>query len=92
MVVGIAADGCISRLLTLLPHEQLQDLDSLGCLNSVNDYVQYHNYMLLQAVKRLRIELTDAHFAYGDYFGVNVDILVNAQTYGMKTLCPPLKS
>lgn len=81
LVVGIAADGCISRLLTLLPHED-EDLDSWGCQNSVNDYVQYHNEKLLEAVKTLRGELEDAQIAYGDYFGINIDILMNATSYG----------
>lgn len=82
LVVGIAADGCISKMLTLVPHKEPQDLDSLGCLSSVNDYVRHHNGMLLQAVKSLRGELADAHIAYGDYYGANIDILVNAKTYG----------
>ena len=81
LVVGIAADGCISRLLTLLPH-QPEDLDSLGCVKAVNNYVQYHNEKLLEAVIELRSKLEDAHIAFGDYFGINVDILLNATAYG----------
>ncbi|KAI5066904.1 hypothetical protein GOP47_0017432 [Adiantum capillus-veneris] len=83
-VVGIAADGCISMMLTRVPHEEPKDLDALGCLTSVNDYVQYHNELLFAAVKSLRAELPDAHVAYGDYFGSNVGILVNASNYGFE--------
>ncbi|MCO5564750.1 hypothetical protein L7F22_018418 [Adiantum nelumboides] len=81
LVVGIAADGCISMMLTRVPHKT-EDLDSLGCLTTVNNYVQYHNELLFEAVKNLRVELPDTHISYGDFFSANVDILVNASAYG----------
>ncbi|KAH7387353.1 hypothetical protein KP509_16G018900 [Ceratopteris richardii] len=82
LVVGIAADGCIPKLLTLVSHEDPEGLDELGCLVSMNDYVQYHNILLFKAVKRLRTELSDAQISFGDFFGANVDIFVNAHKYG----------
>lgn len=84
LVVGIAADGCIPLFLTLLPSAP-EDLDSLGCIKSVNDYVRYHNEMLVQAVKQLREEYKGkAELGYGDYYGINVEILEKAESYGFE--------
>lgn len=81
LVVGIAADGCISRLLTLLSSGP-EDLDELGCVEAVNNYVRYHNALLQETVNELRREYPEAEIAYGDYYGINVELLRNAHVYG----------
>ncbi|KAJ7524828.1 hypothetical protein O6H91_17G023700 [Diphasiastrum complanatum] len=81
LVLGILAQGCSAYTLTVFGTNNPSDLDSLGCLKTINNLVQIFNSQLQSAVRELRLQFLDAAIVFADYYSASLAIISNPSKY-----------
>ncbi|KAJ4752375.1 GDSL esterase/lipase [Rhynchospora pubera] len=82
VVAGIIPTGCSPVILTYFASTNRSDYDSLGCLQVYNNIGMYHNDLLSDAVKQLRVEFPRAKISFVQYYEPIIDFLRNPRQYG----------
>ncbi|KAK1302018.1 GDSL esterase/lipase [Acorus calamus] len=73
VVQNLIPSGCSSLYLTLFSRPNETDFDPLnGCLKRYNDMIMYHNKLLKEAVKELRMDHPQVKFVYSDFYGSSI--------------------
>ncbi|KAK1268717.1 GDSL esterase/lipase [Acorus gramineus] len=80
--------GCSPLYLTLFSGPLNEtDLDPLnGCLKRYNDLTMYHNKLLKEAVKRLRMDHPQVKFVYNDWYGSSIRLYNKPRIFGESLL------
>ncbi|KAK1268722.1 GDSL esterase/lipase [Acorus gramineus] len=75
--------GCSAIYLTLFSRPNETDLDPLnGCLKRYNDLTMYHNKLLKEAVKQLRMEHPQVKFVYADWYDSSIRLYNSPRSFG----------
>ncbi|KAJ1685250.1 hypothetical protein LUZ63_016640 [Rhynchospora breviuscula] len=81
VVPGNIPMGCLP--VYLLINGKSKDYDSsTGCIEKYNVLSRYHNSLLLEAIKKLRIKYRDAKIIYADIYKPIIDFIRFPQRYG----------
>ncbi|XP_078174974.1 GDSL esterase/lipase At1g28600-like [Carex rostrata] len=82
VVPGTRPNGCVPVILTYFASTNRSDYDSLGCLKVYNNIAIYHNALLRDAVKQLRVEFPQAKISYSEFYEPIIDFVTNPYKYG----------
>ncbi|OEL29023.1 GDSL esterase/lipase [Dichanthelium oligosanthes] len=82
VVPGNLPTGCIPIMLTLYASPNKADYDKNGCLDKFNGLARYHNTLLQDAVRALRMKYPGIKIAYADYFRPVVEFLKMPTNFG----------
>ncbi|XP_078174980.1 GDSL esterase/lipase At1g28570-like [Carex rostrata] len=88
VVPGTRPNGCMPVILTYFASTNRSDYDSLGCLKVYNNVAIYHNALLSDAVKQLRVEFPQAKISYSQFYEPIIDFVTNPYQYGFTSGTP----
>ncbi|XP_078174276.1 GDSL esterase/lipase At1g28670-like [Carex rostrata] len=88
VVPGARPNGCMPLILTYFASTNRSDYDSLGCLKVYNNIAIYHNALLRDAVKQLRVEFPQANISYSQSYEPIIDFVTNPYKYGFTSGTP----
>ncbi|KAJ4765763.1 GDSL esterase/lipase [Rhynchospora pubera] len=87
VVPGNIPMGCLPSLLTILKNDDYSTYDNTtGCLRKYNELSRYHNSLLLEAIKELRIKYPLAKIIYADFYKPVINFIRFPQRYGFTSI------
>ncbi|KAL2945200.1 hypothetical protein RDABS01_022911 [Bienertia sinuspersici] len=92
VVPGNFPVGCMTIYLDMFKSNDAKMYDELKCLKHLNEFAQFHNDKLQQAVKEVQKDHPKVTIVYADYYSALREILRNATSLGfdkdvMQTAC-----
>lgn len=86
IVPGNLPIGCYSSYLTKFQSNNKDDYDlSIGCLNWLNELVQFQNNLLQIELNRLRKIYPNANIIYADYYNIVMEMLRFPKKLGFRS-------
>jgi phospholipase/lecithinase/hemolysin len=77
------AVGCIPVYLTMFQSQKKEDYEpETGCIKQLNEFAKYHNTMLSDEIRKLRLLYPDVTIIYADYFEASMSIFRNPKKLG----------
>ncbi|KAJ3702601.1 hypothetical protein LUZ61_006306 [Rhynchospora tenuis] len=85
LVPGIVPMGCLTQLLTAFERDEYSSYDhETGCIRRFNMLSNYHNSLLLKAVKELRVKYPHTRIIYADYYKPLFRLIKFPKRYGFQ--------
>ncbi|KAJ9681864.1 hypothetical protein PVL29_017975 [Vitis rotundifolia] len=83
VVPGNFPIGCLPMYLTIFKTNNTAAYDEFNCLKGFNDFAEYYNERLQQAIEELRNENPDTVIVYADYYNAFQWLFRNALFQGL---------
>ncbi|KAK1326037.1 GDSL esterase/lipase [Acorus calamus] len=90
VVPGDLPLGCLPVYLVIVKSPNTKDYNDLtGCLNWLNEFLEYHNGLLRMELDRLQQLHPEAHIVYVDYYGITMRFYCSPNEFGTSSSPPP---
>jgi GDSL-like Lipase/Acylhydrolase len=75
VVPGNFPIGCVPLYLVVYQSDNEKDYDpKTGCINWLNEFVEYHNGMIINKINSLRQSYPNVTIIYADYYETSMNI------------------
>ncbi|XP_074587971.1 GDSL esterase/lipase At2g27360-like [Curcuma longa] len=81
LVSGIFPLGCSPLYLTVYQEDRRNP--KTGCIEWLNDFIEYHNRLLQRELERLRRRYPQSEILYADYYGPIMNLYLHPGTFGI---------
>ncbi|XP_074556466.1 GDSL esterase/lipase At1g28610-like [Curcuma longa] len=82
LVSGIYPVGCSPVYLTVYQEDRRNP--KTGCIDWLNDLIEYHNRLLQRELERLRRRYPQSKILYADYYGPIMHLYLHPGTFGIE--------
>jgi phospholipase/lecithinase/hemolysin len=83
LVPGNLPIGCVPAYLVKFSSDNVEDYDpETGCIRWMNKFSQYHNKLLVKALKKLRKRHPGVEIIYADYYGAAMEVFLSPENFG----------